>query len=139
MSDITMNSRTAALARAAEAMLRALGGGDVVIRCPVAPAGNAANAELGIEGPVTEDLSITPAVARSSVARASDSGLRFEFLFAPASLARYLDDRGESAEDFFAGALGIVHGQKLLHVESMTAESFAGTPYLYRVVAAETS
>lgn len=137
MPDITMNSRTAALARAAEAMLRALGGGDVVIRCPVAPAGNAANAELGIEGPVTVDLTVTPAVARSSVARASDPGLRLEFLFAPASLARYLADRGESAEDFFTGALGIVYGHKLLHVESMTADSFAGTPYLYRVVAGE--
>lgn len=132
-----MSGRAVTLARAAEAMLRALGGVDVVVRCPVAPAGNAANAELGIDGPVTEDLTVTPVVARSGAAGAPGPGVRLEFLFAPASLARYLADRGESVENFFAGALGIVHGQQLLHIESVTAESFAGTPYLYRVIAAE--
>jgi hypothetical protein len=134
MSDVTMQSRAATLARATEAMLRALGGSDVVLRCPVAPAGNAGNAELGIEGPVTEDVTVTPVVARSVVG-ASAPGVRLEFLFAPDSLARYLADRGESAEDFFSSALGIVHGQALLHIESMTAESFAKVPYLYRVIA----
>ena len=57
--------------------------------------GNAANGELGIDGPVTEDLTISPVVARSSVARVSDPRLRLEFLFAPATLAPYLADRGE--------------------------------------------
>jgi hypothetical protein len=137
MSDVITKSRAATLARAAEAMLRALGGGDVVIRCPVAPADNSANGELGIAGPVTEELTVTPVVARTCMARASDPRLRLEFLFAAATLAPYLADRGESAEDFFAGALGIVHGQTLLHIETMSADSFGGTPYLYRVVAAE--
>jgi hypothetical protein len=118
-------------------MLRALGGDEVVIRCPAAPAGNAAHAELGIEGPVTEDVTVSPVVASLSAARTSDPRLRLEFLFAAATLAPYLADRGESAENFFTGALGIVHGQKLLHIEIMSVESFAGTPYLYRVIAAE--
>lgn len=119
-------------------MLRALGGGEVVIRCPVAPAGDDAHAELGIEGPVTADVTVSPVVAGpSSAARTSDPRLRLEFLFAAATLAPYLADRGESAEDFFTGALGIVHGQKLLHIETVSAESFAGTPYLYRVIASE--
>ena len=118
-------------------MLRALGGDEVVIRCPVAPAGDDAHAELGIEGPVTEDVTVSPVVAGPSAARTSDPRLRLEFLFAAAMLAPYLADRGESAEDFFTGALGIVHGQKLLHIETISAESFAGTPYLYRVIAAE--
>ena len=95
------------------------------------------NAELGIEGPVTEDVTVSPVVAGPSAARTSDPRLRLEFLFAAATLAPYLADRGESAEDFFTGALGIVYGQKLLHIETVSAESFAGTPYLYRVIAAE--
>jgi hypothetical protein len=132
MSDVTKNSRASALARAAEAMLRALGGGEVVIRCPVAPAANEDNAELGIEGPVTQDLAVSPCVAR-----VAGPGKRIEFLFAAATLAPYLADRGESAEDFFASALGMVHEQKLLHIETMTTDFFAGTPYLYHVIAVE--
>ena len=118
-------------------MLRALGGGEVAVRCPVAPAGNAFNAELGIEGPVTQDFTVAPVIVRTSVARVSDPRVRLEFLFAPASLAAYLADRGQTAEAFFASALGIVQGPKLLHIESMTAESFAGVSYLYRVIASE--
>ena len=118
-------------------MLRALGGDEVVIRCPAAPVGDDTNAELGIAGPVTEDVTVSPVVAGPSAARTSYPRLRIEFLFAAATLAPYLADRGESAEDFFTGALGIVHGQKLLHIETVSAESFAGTPYLYRVIAAE--
>lgn len=137
MSEIMSNSRAATLARAAQAMLRALGGDEVVIRCPAAPAGDDAGAELGLEGPVTEDVTVSPVVAGPGAARTSDPRLRLEFLFAAATLVPYLADRGESAEDFFAGALGIVYGQKLLHIETVTAESFAGTPYLYRVIAAE--
>jgi hypothetical protein len=118
-------------------MLRALGGNEVVIRRPAAPAGDEAEAELGIEGPVTADVTLSPVVASPSTARASGPRVRLEFLFAAATLAPYLADRGESAEDFFTGALGIVHGQKLLHIETVNVESFAGTPYLYRVIAAE--
>ena len=137
MSDVTTTSRAATLARAAQAMLRVLGGDEVVIRCPAAPAADDAQAELGIAGPVIEDVTVSPVVAGPSAAQTSDPRLRLEFLFAAATLAPYLADRGESAEDFFTGALGIVHGQKLLHIETVSAESFAGTPYLYRVVAAE--
>jgi hypothetical protein len=136
MSETTASSRAVTLARAAQAMLRALGGDEVVIRCPAAPAGDGTNAELGIEGPVTEDVTVSPVVAGPSAAQPSDPRLRLEFLFAAATLAPYLADRGESAEDFFTGALGIVHGQKLLHIEAVSAESFAGTPYLYRDIAA---
>jgi hypothetical protein len=131
MSDVISKNRAAALARSAQAMLRALGGGGVAVRFPAAPAENAGNAELGIDGPVTQDYMITPVVARA----AADS--RLEFLFSPDSLAACLDERGESGEDFFASALGIVQGEKLLPIESVATESFAGTPYLYHVVAAE--
>lgn len=137
MMETTASSHIATLNRAAQAMLRALGGSDVAIRCPVAPAADAASAELGIAGPVTEDLNISSVVVRPALALASRPGLRLEFLFAAATLAPYLTDRGESAEDFFTGALGFVHQQKLLHMEMMIVDSYAGTPYLYRVIASE--
>jgi hypothetical protein len=133
---IATDNRARALARTAESMLRALGGGEVSVRCPVTPAANATNAQLGMEGPVTQDFTVWPVVVRDS-ASVSGPRARFEVLFAPGTLTAYLADRGQTADAFFASALGIVHGQKLLHIESMTAEDFAGTPYLYRVVASE--
>ncbi len=137
MMETIASSRIATLNRAAQAMLRALGGNDVVIRCPVAPAADAESTELGIAGPVTQDLSIPSVVARPALSASSTPGVRLEFLFAAATLAPYLADRGESAEGFFTGALGFVHEQKLLHMEMMIVESYAGTPYLYRVIASE--
>ena len=134
---IATDTRAIALSRAAESMLRALGGGEVSIRCPVTPAANSANAELGIDGPVTQDFTVWPVVARACVARVSDPRQRFEFLFAPSTLTAYLADRGQDAQAFFQAALGIVHEEKLLYIESMATDTIADTPYLYRVIASE--
>lgn len=130
------NPRGLALARAAEAMLRALGGGEVVLRCAVAPAANETNRELGLEAPVINDLAVSPVLVRAASIPAPKTKL--ELLFAPGSLAAYLADRRQSAEEFFSSLIGVVHQGRLLHVESMTADTFAGAAYLYRVVAAET-
>jgi hypothetical protein len=135
MSDVITNSRGLALARAAEAMLRALGGGEVVLRCPVAPAANETNRELGLEAPVSDDFVVSPVLVRG-VARVSDPCARYEFLFPPQSLAAYLADRRQTAEEFFSSLIGVVHQGRLLHVESMATETFAGAAYLYRVIAA---
>ncbi len=129
-------NRGPALARAAEAMLRSLGGTEVSIRCPVAPAADAAKRELGLEGPVVENFAVSPVVVRT-VAQVSDSRARYEFLFAPATLASYLADRRQTAEEFFAAAAGIVHDGRLLAIVDMTSDTFAGTPYLYHVIATE--
>ncbi len=128
------NPRGLALARAAEAMLRALGGGEVVLRCPAAAAANETNRELGLEAPVTEDLTVAPVLVRL---KANAGTARMELLFPPAVLASYLADRRQPAEQFFSSLIGVLHQDRLLHVESMAAETFAGTPYLYRVIAAE--
>jgi len=124
-------NRGLALARAAEAMLRALGGGEVVLRCPVAPAANETNRELGLEAPPSDDFAISPVLLRVVGAA------RYEFLFAPASLVSYLADRRQSAEAFFSALIGVLHQGRLLHVESMTTDTFAGAAYLYRVTATE--
>ena len=131
MSDVITKDRAFTLARAAHAMLRSLGGGSVVIRVPVASAENADSAELGIEGPVTQDFTVVPVVVRAP------GESRLEFLFAPASLAACLTERGQSAEDFFASALGILQGEKLLLIETVATDAFSGTPYLYHVITAD--
>jgi hypothetical protein len=42
-----------------------------------------------------------------------------------------------SAEILFDGALGILYDNDLFHIENVTTEFFAGTAYLYRVLAVE--
>lgn len=120
------NGRGLALARAAEAMLRALGGGEVTLRCPAGAAQDADASQLGREAPVSTEVAIAPAVVR-----ASGNGL--EVLLAPASVAQYARERGQSAQEFFAAVMAVRHGGREFRVRSFAAAQFAGTEYLYRI------
>src|SRR5689334_12142052 len=104
-------TRGSALARAAEAMLRALGGSEVRLRCPVAAAENEQARQLGLEAPATEDIAIAPVVVRAS-------GNDVELLIAPASVTQYLQDRGQTAEQFFNAVLAVLYGGREFHVRS---------------------
>lgn len=137
---LQQSSRGLALARAAEAMLRALGGSDVCFRVPALSTDASPGDGLGLAAPLTDDVAVAPAVVR---ALPPNGGVvvRFEVLLAPAALASQLAVRGQSAEEFLAEALGVLHplaggsAAPLLHIESVKAEMFAGEAYLYRVVA----
>lgn len=123
---INANARGAALGRAAEAMLRALGGTEVKLRCPVAAAKDAQARQLGREAPVTEDISVAPVIARGA-----KDGL--ELLIAPSSLAQLIADRGQSAVQFFDSVLAVVFAAREYALISFQSEQFAGADYLYRV------
>jgi hypothetical protein len=123
-----MNS-TFALARAAEAMLRALGGAAVTLRFPAAAPDDLTSRELGRAEPDVITLRLAPVVLRS----ASDKGA-FELLASAAAVAALMAQRqADSAGALFASALGVEHGGVLLRILSVTPEYFAGTPYLYRI------
>jgi hypothetical protein len=123
---MTNTNRASALARAAESMLRALGGTEVKLRCPVAAAKVAQARELGLEAPLTQDISVAPVVVRAS-------GEEIELLIAPSSVAQYLQDRGQSSEQFFDAVLAVFFDGRELKVKSFHAEQFAGADYLFRV------
>jgi hypothetical protein len=123
------NARCPALARAAEGMLRALGGCEVRLRCPVAAAKDEQARQLGFDAPITEDVSIAPVVVLAN----ADS---FELLIAPGSVAQYLQDRAQTAQQFFASVLAVLYGGRELRVKLFHVEQFAGAEYLYRVTVA---
>jgi hypothetical protein len=149
MPDFNQSTRGLAIARAAEAMLRALGAGELRLRLPVMSASAGANRELGLAAPPTEDLALTPALVRAPSSPAAPGRRRLEVLLTPSALAPHLATRGQTAEDFFAAALGVLDPAapppvpgaedktKLLHIEGVATESFAGTAYLYRIRLAE--
>jgi hypothetical protein len=62
----------------------------------------------------------------------------FEFLFPATTVAQQTQSRGlTTATAFFESALGIVRDTALLRVQRVVTEYFAGTAYLYRVIASE--
>ncbi len=126
-----------ALARATEALLRALGGDDIQVLFP-SPAAPDNSAQLGLVAPGVNEVIIAPAAARSLSSDNHQGRLRIQFLFAASVIDTILQGQGvTSAEVFFNSALGIVHQGRLLRVESVDTDFIGSLAYLYKVTAVE--
>jgi len=126
-----------ALARATEALLRAVGGDDVQVLLP-APVAPDPGAQLGLVAPAVNEVVIAPAAARSLSSLNNEGRLRIQFLFATSVVDPIIQSQGlASAEEFFNGALGIVHQGRLLRVEKIEADFIGSLAYLYKVTASE--
>ena len=127
-----------ALARATEALLRAVGGDDVQILFPAPVAPDDPGAQLGLVAPAVNEVMIAPAAARSLSSLNHEGRLRIQFLFATSVVDPIIQSQGlASAEAFFNGALGIVHQGRLLRVEQVEADFIGNVAYLYKVTASE--
>jgi len=128
----------AAVVRAAEAMLRALGGDAVAIVFPLVTLPNDPSAQLGLADPGVEQVPFSPVVVRSLVAPNTGPRRRLEFLIAGASVAdAVVSQNAASADALFSSALGILYDGSMFHIEGVITEYFAGTAYLYKVTAME--
>ena len=129
---------SAAVVRAADAMLQALGGDQVSMLFPLITMPNDSSAQLGLADPGVEEVIFSPVVVRSLVTPTTGPRRRLEFLFSGTAVAEELTSRNvASAEALFEGALGLLYENDLFHIENVTTEYFAGTAYLYRVLAVE--
>ena len=136
MSDTGMSS--AAVMRAADAMLQALGGDGVSMLFPLITMPNDPSAQLGLADPGVEEVIVSPVVVRTLATPATGPRRRLEFLFSGAAVAAELTSRNAaSAEALFDTALGLLYDNDLFHIENVTTEYFAGAAYLYRVLAVE--
>jgi hypothetical protein len=127
-----------ALARATEALLRALGGNDIRVLFPSPMAPDSPGAELGLVPPAVNEVTIAPAAARSLSSDNHQGRLRIQFLFAASVMDTILQGQAvDSAEVFFNAALGIVHQGRLLRVEKVEADFIGSLVYLYKVTAVE--
>ena len=124
--------------RAAEAMLRSLGGDTVSLVFPLVGMPNDPSAQLGLVDPGTEEVEFSPVVVRNLPTSNSGPRRRLEILLGGRAVADEVVARNvASANALFDSALGVLHDGELLHIEGITTEYFAGTPYLYKVVAVE--
>jgi hypothetical protein len=123
-----------ALGRAAEAMLRALGGSEVILRFSGAAVTDdaASNPRLGLATNVSEDITLSPVAVRD----ATEKILEFSIPTTVVEAQVELRQTG-TAEALFQSALGFVHEGKLLRIESVSADVHGGAAYLYRVTAGE--
>lgn len=127
-----------AVMRAADALLRALGGDQIGLILPLPTATGNNNMQLGLADPGVQQVLISPVVLRTLPAPNAGPRVRLEFLISASAIANAVDSAGAaSPEALFDLALGIQHENDLFHVESVSTEFFAGTAYLYRVIAVE--
>jgi hypothetical protein len=57
-----------------------------------------------------------------------------EVMLAASTVNAHAESRNFDPPDaLFQAALGILHGEKLLRIEGVAWDSFADTPYLYRI------
>ncbi len=127
-----------ALVRAADAMLKALGGETVSLLLPATATASDAGGQLGLVDPGVQEIAITPVVARPILTGTLGPRRRVEFTLPASVIAAQLPSLGmATADDLFEAALGLTYGGELFHIEAVAPESFAGSVYFYIVNAVE--
>jgi hypothetical protein len=115
-------------------MLQALGGDQISVVFPLATMPNDPAAQLGLADPGVQLVTFSPVVVRILPTANTGPRRRLEFLISGSAVAAaVVSQNAASAEALFDGALGIQYDNDLFHIESITAEYFAGTPYLYKL------
>jgi hypothetical protein len=128
----------AALVRAANALLKAMGGDTVSLVLPGSAMSSDAAGQLGLVDPGTMEVVISPAVARELTTGNLGPRRRVEFTLPASVIAGQLSSLGMgTAEDLFSVVLGLNYGNDLFHIETVVPESFGGTVCFYVVTAVE--
>lgn len=135
-SNSLIQGRGQAARRTADAMLRALGGHPVTLRFADASTGDTGS-QLGITPPTSADVVISPAVI-NEMAPAVDGTRRIEITVSAKAVQPIADSYGVvDIPTWLASAQGVVCGDKLLKVENVLINYFAGAEYLYHIMATE--
>ncbi len=124
-----------AAARAADAMLRTLGGTQVILLFPAAGMPVDVVAELGLVDPGVVQAPISPVIVRELTTENNGPRRRIELVVGRSAMAAQVSQRNvASADVLFETALGIVYEGEMFHIEGFVVERFAGVAYLYRVL-----
>ena len=128
----------AALVRAANAMLAALGGDQVSLLLPATAMAGDAGGQLGLVDPGVQNVIISPVVTRPLPTGNMGPRRRIEFTLPASAIATQLPVLGlGTAEELFNSAMGLMYDADLFHIETVVTENFAGTAYFYVVTAVE--
>jgi hypothetical protein len=130
--------------RAADVLLRALGGRTVTLRMPAPAIPADPTEQLGLATPAFQDIPLAPAVYRKARATIASSGIKSELLVSATAVQQIVGSLAyASASVLFANAAGILAGPEsddagtdspLLEIVSASAEEAFGQPYVYRLI-----
>lgn len=127
-----------ALVRAANAMLRSLGGEEVQLVFPLMGMPDDPSAQLGLVDPAVQQVTIAPVIVRNLPTSNSGPRRRLEFLLPASPIEEAVVAQNvSSAQALFDNALGLIRDGEMLHIEGFTTEYFGGMAYLYRVIAVD--
>jgi hypothetical protein len=134
MSDLM--SGASAAARAADVLLRAMGGRTVLLRMPAPAVAADVTEQLGIATPTFQDLPIRPVVYRKARATVAEGkAAKWEMLVSASVIESLVGSLTyASASVLFAAAYGVLSDDELLEIVSATEEQVFGQPYVYRLV-----
>jgi hypothetical protein len=125
-----------AAARAADAMLRTLGGTEVTLLFAAAGLPGEGISELGLVDPGVEQALISPVIVVELTAETNGPRRRIELLAGQEAMAEQVSQRNvASAEVLFETALGLLYCGEMFHIEGFVVERLGGVPYLYRLAA----
>jgi hypothetical protein len=128
----------AAMLRAANAMLQALGGDTVSLLLPASATANDSAGQLGLVDPGVQTVVISPVVTHALPTGNLGPRRRIEFTLPASAIADALPGLGMgTAEDLFNAVLGLNYNNDLFHIETVVPEEFAGTVCFYLVTAVE--
>jgi hypothetical protein len=132
----TIHSRGLGARRAADAMVRALGGAQITLRIADASTGDT-NSQLGLTPPMSEDLQISPAVVRT-IAPAANGSKRIEVTLSAKAVKPIADEHGvDNIPTWLLTAEGILFRGKLMHIDTVISDHLGGMDYLYHIMATE--
>jgi hypothetical protein len=130
MADLVRAS--GATVRAADALLRGVGGRVVTLRLPGPAVPGDATEQLGLAVPEFQDVEVGPVVLF-----AGKTGTRV-MLVSASAVNGIVGSLGYSAADvLFAGAYGVLVDDALLEVVSVTEQEAGGVPYMCRLTLRE--
>jgi hypothetical protein len=122
--------------RAADVLLRAMGGRSVMLRMPAPAVPADATEQLGLATPAFQDLPLAPAVFRKARATVvAGKTTKWELLVSATAVENIVGSLSySSASILFAQAVGVLCDDELLEISSATAEQANGEPYIYRLI-----
>ena len=125
-----------AISRAADALVRAAGGTQVVLLFPLSIGGGTLS-ELGAAGQTAEQVIFCPASVRSVPVTSGSSAsgpatIHLEISVPASTVNPILDARQvDTGEDLFTGSLGVLFEGRLLCIRKVVTEHFAEAAYLF--------
>ena len=129
-------SNPSATARAADVLLRALGGRTVMLRMPAPAIPADLTEQLGIATPAFQDLPLAPVVYRKARATVAEGkAAKWELLVSATAIESLVGSLAyASASVLFANAYAVLCDNQPFEIVSATPEQAFSQPYVYRLI-----